>query len=63
MNTITINGKEHYEHHTSYSRGYVSVKDNEDYIPYEGRFGKGYTRRTHNPNSTTYCYITYYIEV
>lgn len=49
-------------HHTSLCRGYVSVKA-EDGIrqPYKGRFGKGFTVKKHNPNSTLYCYIEYWI--
>ena len=53
--------KNYKEHHTSLSRGYVRVgqKIKEEY---NGRFGKGYTIKRHNPNSTQYCYITYYVE-
>lgn len=58
---MKINGVEYSEHHTSLSRGYVSVKNNEQPKPYKGKFGKGYTIRTNNPNSTRYCFITYYI--
>lgn len=49
-------------HHTSLTRGYVSVKSEVIKEDYNGRFGKGHTVKTHNPNSTRYCYISYYIE-
>lgn len=58
---MKINGVEYSEHHTSLSRGYVLVKNNEQPKPYKGKFGNGYTIRTNNPNSTRYCFITYYI--
>lgn len=49
-------------HHVALTRGYVSVKAvdgiKEDY---EGRFGKGYTVKRHNPDSTRYCFIEYYV--
>ena len=48
--------------HTSLTRGYVSIKATEGIKePYKGKFGEGYTIRSHNPNSTRYCYITYYV--
>lgn len=54
--------KEYREHHTALTRGYVSVKEtNGIQEPYKGKFGKGYTIRRHNPQSTQYCYITYYV--
>lgn len=54
--------KEYKEHHTSLSRGYVSIKATEGIKePYKGRFGEGYTVRRHNPQSTRYCLITYYV--
>lgn len=49
-------------HHTSLTRGYVSVKDeNGIKEPYKGRFGVGYTVKRNNPDSTRFCYIDYYI--
>lgn len=54
--------KNYKEHHTSLTRGYVKVNQ-EVKEEYNGRFGKGYTVKRHNPNSTQYCYITYYVEV
>lgn len=49
-------------HHTALTRGYISVK-NTDGIKetYSGKFGNGFTVKRHNPNSTRYCYIDYYI--
>ena len=60
---MRINGREYREHHTSLTRGYVSVKGGgmDAPVTYSGRFGKGYTVKSHNPNSTQYCFITYYI--
>lgn len=49
-------------HHTSLARGYVSVKSEGIKEPYKGKFGTGYTIKKHNPHSTRYCYILYYIE-
>lgn len=59
-NTKTINGKIYTAHHTSLSRGYVKVGE-EIIEKYNGRFGSGYTVKTHNNDSTYYCYITYYV--
>jgi hypothetical protein len=53
--------KNYKEHHTSLTRGYVKVNQ-QIKEEYNGRFGKGYTIKRHNPNSTQYCYITYYVE-
>lgn len=33
----------------------------EEPVLYKGKYGEGYTIKSHNPNSTNYCYITYYI--
>lgn len=59
---MKINGVEYKEHHTSLTKGYVSVNDNEQPKPYKGKFGEGYTIKSHNPNSTRFCYVTYYIK-
>lgn len=59
---MKINGVEYKEHHTALTRGYVSVKNNEEFKPYKGEFGYGYTIKSHNPNSTRHCFITYYIK-
>ena len=49
-------------HHTSLCRGYVSVKAVDGIKEtYKGRFGEGYTIKRHNPNSTFYCFIEYYV--
>lgn len=49
-------------HHTALCKGYVSVKcDNGIKEPYNGRFGKGYTIKRHNPNSTRFCFVSYYL--
>lgn len=62
LEIIEINGKEYKLHHTALCRGYVSVKTTEGIRErYKGRFGKGYTIKTNNPNSTNYCYISYYL--
>lgn len=58
-----INGDICRYHHTSTAAGYVSVKCEEtDPIPYKGRFGDGYVIRIHNPESTQYCYVQYWIK-
>lgn len=58
-----IDGVKHYHHHTAMYRGYVSVKSNGEVEKYNGRYGKGYKILKHNPDSTTYCYCDYAIEV
>ena len=53
---------EYKAHHTSLTIGYLIIKENEGIKEqYIGKFGEGYTIRSHNPNSTRYCYITYYV--
>ena len=59
---MNINGVEHKEHHTSLTRGYVLVKNSEQPKPYKGKYGQGYTIKSHNPNSTRFCFLTYYIK-
>lgn len=51
------------ELHTSRARRYVSRK-NPDGIAeeYNGRFGCGYKIYTPAWDSTTYCFVTYYVE-
>lgn len=49
-------------HHKSYYRGYVSRKIEGIVERYNGKFGKGYVVRSPNVDSTTYSFITYYIE-
>lgn len=48
-------------HHTALTRCYVKV-NHEIKEPYKGRFGEGYTVKTHNPNSTRFCFISYYVK-
>ncbi len=50
------------ELHTSYHRGYVSRKSDGIIKPYSGRYGNGYIVLSPCWVSTTYCYITYYVE-
>lgn len=62
-NTRIINGDICKYHHTSTTAGYVSVKCEEtEPRPYKGRFGEGYKIRIHNPESTQYCYVQYWIK-
>ena len=49
------------KHHTSYFRGYIRVGE-ENVVPYKGRFGVGYKVYRNNPNSSRYCFLTYYIK-
>lgn len=59
---MLVNGVQYKEHHTALCKGYVSVKKNsEEPKPYVGRFGKGYTVKSYNPESTRFCFITYYV--
>ena len=57
-----INHKIPKYHHTALTLGYVSTK-NTDGIKsdYTGRFGTGFTIKRHNPSSTRFCFIDYYI--
>lgn len=47
---MLVNGVQYKEHHTALCKDYVSVKNNEEPKPYVGRFGKGYTVKSHNPD-------------
>lgn len=61
---LKINGKEYKLHHTSLCLGYVSKKATEGIRErYKGRFGEGFTVKFHNPSSTKYCFISYYVAV
>ena len=53
--------KRYVKHQTSLTAGYIGVNKTEK-RPYSGRFGKGYVKLTHNPDSTRFCFITYYVE-
>lgn len=48
-------------HHTSYAVGYIR-KGTLKRVPYQGKFGKGVKVYSHNPNSTRYCLVSYYID-
>lgn len=49
-------------HHTALARGYVSAKCTDGIRKsYCGRYGKGFTICRHNPDSTRYCYMDYYV--
>lgn len=50
------------EHHTSYSKGYISRVATGTLRPYKGRFGEGYTIHTPCWESTNYHYVTYWIK-
>ena len=50
------------EHHTSWTKGYVSRKNPSGVVyPYTGKFGVGFKRLTPSYQSTTYCHVTYYV--
>ncbi|MDO5391014.1 MAG: hypothetical protein Q4F24_08025 [Eubacteriales bacterium] len=53
--------KRYEEHHSALTRGYVR-KGQEIREGYKGKFGVGYTIKRNNPNSSRFCFITYYIE-
>lgn len=56
------NNKTYSEHHTSTMRGYVSRKTEGRIEPYKGRFGEGYKLLTPRFDTTTYCYVTYFVK-
>ena len=58
INEIKANYK---ELHTSRARRYVSRKIEGIAEAYNGKFGKGYKVYTPAWDSTTYCYVTYYV--
>lgn len=47
--------------HTSLTQGYIP-KGTLKRVPYQGKFGKGVKVLSHNPNSTRYCFVSYYID-
>lgn len=47
-------------HHASLARGYIRVNQ-EIKEAYAGKFGTGYKLYKHNPNSSRYCIVEYYI--
>ena len=46
-------------HHTALTQGYVR-KGHTLIEKYDGRFGVGFVIKENNPNSTRYCFISYY---
>jgi len=50
--------------HTSLTPGYISKKAHPNGVKYkyDGRFGKGIYTLTHNPDSTRFCWKTYFVE-
>lgn len=48
-------------HHTASRRGYISRKSDGVVEEYTGKFGAGYVLLTPRWDTTTYCYVTYYI--
>lgn len=48
--------------HTSLSKGYVRKNATYTPQPYKGCFGKGFTVKSYNSDSTYYCYMSYYVE-
>ena len=57
INELKAKGCAH--HHTALAAGYVR-KEHVLIRRYKGRFGRGYAIMEYNPNSTRYCYISYY---
>lgn len=58
---MMINGKEYHAHHTATHRGYQSVKGS-TFEPYDGKFGKGYKEHIHDPRTTNYHTVIYWVE-
>ena len=48
-------------HHSARYRAYISRKSNGIVEPYRGRFGAGYVHYRPAFDSTTYCFVDYYI--
>ena len=48
-------------HHSALSRGYQK-KDSVTIEKYSGRYGKGYKVSEHNPRSSQYKIVSYYIK-
>lgn len=47
-------------HHSALSRGYIRVGQRKD-VPYKGRFGVGRKVFKHNPFSSRYCIVEYWV--
>ena len=48
-------------HHSALARGYQK-KGTTTIVKYSGRYGKGYKVFSHNPRSTSYKIVDYYIK-
>lgn len=48
-------------HHSSWTPGYVRVKESPRITPYSGRFGNGYTVDFHTDKSTQFARREYWI--
>lgn len=55
MNNLTF-------HHSALSRGYIRVGETKEET-YNGRFGAGKKIYKHNPHSTRFCIVEYWLEV
>ena len=63
MTEKELTNKGYYLHHTALSHGYISRKNKSGIIEeYDGRFGKGYTVKKPNFESTRYYQISYYVK-
>lgn len=49
--------------HVSTTKGYVKSKALCQPVPYEGKFGVGFTVKLHNDNSTNYALKAYYLRL
>lgn len=49
-------------HHTASYRGYVSRKSDGEVYEYDGKFGKGFCIYKPRWDSSTYCYVEYWVE-
>lgn len=63
MKELELINQGYHLHHTSLSRGYISRKNKSGIIEeYDGRFGKGYTIKKPNYQSTKYIFVEYWIK-
>ena len=65
VNDMTVHeletSREYICHHTASCRGYVSRKSDGVVEEYHGRFGDGYKVLHPRWDTTTYCWVSYYI--
>jgi hypothetical protein len=62
-NTEDLEAAGYKNHHSAWTRGYVSRKNNTEVLKgYKGKFGEGYAVLTASFESTQYCRITYYVK-